>query len=217
MSLLDLFCGSGGGTVGYHRAGFDPIIGVDITPQPHYPFGFIKSDALEYLAAHGHEYDAIHASPPCQAFSAFKSMWNAKEHLDLVTPTRQLLVRSGRPYVIENVIGAPLIRPIMLCGTMFALGVKNAELRRHRLFECGGGFNWTALIPSCAHHHSGRVIGVYGGHGRDRRRSGRGCQDFSLADRAAAMGIDWMTGKGLSQAIPPAYTEFIGRELVLLI
>jgi DNA (cytosine-5)-methyltransferase 1 len=212
--LLDLFCGAGGAAMGYHRAGFDEIVGVDIKPMKRYPFQFVQGDALEYLAAHGREFDAIHASPPCQAFTALKSMWNAKEHADLVAPTRELLKKIGRPYVIENVPGAPLIRPIMLCGTMFGLGVKNAELRRHRLFELG--FKWGAMIPPCAHYHRGIVCGVYGGHGRDRRRlpARDGLQGFPHADRAAAMGIDWMEGNGLSQAIPPAYTEFIGRQLI---
>lgn len=238
MRLLDLFCGAGGAAMGYHRAGFTEIVGVDIKPQKHYPFSFVQRDALEYVAAHGREFDAIHASPPCQAFTALHSMWNAREHPNLVAPTRDCLTATGRPYVIENVPGAPLFEPIMLCGSMFGLGTGDAELRRHRLFELHG---FTLLTPRCQHYTRTLVIGVYGGHGRDRRRTvgvygdgnGRdyrkhpatvlvtghagaasvrdGCLQFSTAQRREAMGIDWMTGDELSQAIPPAYTEFIGK------
>jgi DNA (cytosine-5)-methyltransferase 1 len=151
-------------------------------------------------------------------------MWNAREHPDLVEPTRAALKATGRPYVIENVPGAPLVGSVTLCGTMFGLRTDegHAELRRHRLFESDPFL--FALLPPC--HHNGAVIGVYGGHGRDRRRSvtvtghagGRsvrdGTQQFSTPARREAMGIDWMTGNELSQAIPPAYTEFIGKQLI---
>ena len=195
--------------MGYHRAGFD-VVGVDIVQQKRYPFEFQRADALEFCREHRGEFDAIHASPPCQAFTALKTMWNAKEHSDLVGPTRELLVETGKLYVIENVVGAPLIAPFMLCGTMFGLGVLGAELRRHRLFEAS--FNVWPSTP-CQHRGRARVIGVYGGHGRDRRRK-TSTQDFSVADRRTAMGIDWMTGAELSQAIPPAYTEFIGGKML---
>jgi len=223
--LLDLFCGAGGAAMGYYRAGFD-VVGVDIKPQPHYPFRFVQGDALNPPVDLS-RFDAIHASPPCQAHSALKSMWNAREHLDLIEPTRAMLEGSGLPYVIENVPGAPLKHLTVLCGTSFGLGVGDAELRRHRLFEtsfCIG------LVPPCAHYSRGRVIGFYGGHGRDRRRvkpatigvyghgggsSKRdGTRQFNVAERREAMGIEWMTGAELSQAIPPAYTEFIGRQLL---
>lgn len=221
--LLDLFCGGGGAGYGYHLAGFE-VTGVDHKPQPRYPFRFIHADALEYCREHWHEYDAIHASPPCQAYTALKSMWNSREHPDLVAPTRDILERTERPYVIENVPGAPLRASVMLCGTMFDLGSGDAELWRHRYFET----NITiGLIQSCQHYQRRkRVIGVYGGHGRDRRRvvtvvggsGGKstrdGMQQFTVAERSAAMGIDWMTGAELSQAIPPAYTEFIGKHLI---
>lgn len=137
------------------------------------------------------------------------------------------MIESGKPYVIENVPGAPLKFPILLCGSMFNLGTNEAELRRHRLFE----MPWfRELIPLCQHYDRQKVIGVYGGHGRDRRRikpatvgvwgkaggssTRDGCQQFSTSERAEAMGIDWMTGAELSQAIPPAYTEFIGKQLI---
>lgn len=206
--LLDLFCCAGGAGEGYRRAGFD-VTGVDIRPQPNNPHKFIQGDALEYLREHGHEYDAIHASPPCQAHSDLKHMWNAKKHADLIGPTRELLKAIGKPWIIENVEGAPLLTPIMLCGTMFGLGAEGAELRRHRLFEISWGF----LLPPCCNHSKPRVIGVYGGHGRDRRRV-QNTQDFSTEARREAMGIDWMTGAELSQAIPPDYTQWLGEKML---
>lgn len=225
--LLDLFCGAGGAGMGYHQAGFE-VVGVDLAPQKHYPFEFHKVDAFEYLAEHWQEFDAIHASPPCQKFTALKAMWNAREHPDLIESTRQRLKVTGLPYVIENVPGAPLTDYIILCGSMFGLGCKRAELRRHRWFEV----NPQMLLTPCCQHgwttqtigvygHSGgwsnrvrsAVIGVYGGHGRDRRRRMNG-QNFPTSARAEAMGIDWMTGTELSQAIPPAYTRFIGEQLM---
>ena len=215
--------------MGYHRAGFE-VVGVDIKPQPHYPFEFHQADAFEYLRDHGHEFDAIHASPPCQAHSALKTMPNSKQHDDLLTPMRRELQQAGKPFVIENVVGAPMFDALTLCGTMFDLGVGSAELRRHRIFEC------SHFIPRpgpCRHYMRGKVIGVYGGHGRDRRRvkpktvtiighagwsSVRdGTQQFSTDERKIAMGIDWMNGNELSQAIPPAYTEYIGRKLLEVI
>jgi len=213
MRLLDLFCGAGGAAKGYHRAGFTEITGIDIVPQPRYPYTFIQSDALEYLVEHGHEYDMIHASPPCQAYSAMtKGRWQDRlaGHPNLIGATRELLLESGVRYVIENVPGAgsELINPIMLCGTMFNLETKGgSQLRRHRLFECPGPF---ALTPPC-NHKSGSVIGVYGGGQHPNRRNGKGT--FGVADRRDAMGIQWMTGKELSQAIPPAYTEWIAHKL----
>lgn len=231
--LLDLFSGAGGCSVGYSLAGFD-VVGVDLKPMPRYPFKFHQGDALAFLEAHGREFDAIHASPPCQKFcSLTKGLHKDSDHPDLVAPVRELLIASGKPYVIENVVGAPLINPIVLCGTMFGLGVKEAgaELRRHRLFES----NRFLFSRECQHNTTPQVIGVYGGggahYGRPARRprtvgvwggSGGfsqrdGVQQFSTVERAEAMGIDWMTGKELSQAIPPAYTEFIGRQLIDLL
>lgn len=208
--------------MGYHRAGFD-VVGVDIKPQPRYPFEFHQADALEYCAAHGHEFDAIHASPPCQFGTVLRALHSGKNYHNLIPGTRTALLATGKPWVIENVEGAKkhLINPIMLCGTMFGLGTDNAELWRHRLFELSGFF---VLTPTC-NHTASRVVGVYGGHGRDRRvitvvghtggRSTRQATNgFSKRQRNEAMGIDWMTQAGLSQAIPPAYTEYIGRFLM---
>ena len=229
--LLDLFCCQGGAGMGYHRAGFD-VVGVDINPQPRYPFRFVQADALEFLARHGHEFDAIHASPPCQAFCALKGMPNYKEHPNLIPQTRALLRATGKPYVIENVPGAPLENAVMLCGTMFGLCTKcGAELRRHRLFET----NWLLLCGLTCRHgkvapraitvtghtamsHSSRwsrrrTITVTGSTAQQNVVRNEERETFDVRAAQEAMGIDWMPMKGLSQAIPPSYTEFIGRQL----
>lgn len=208
MKLLDLFCGAGGCAVGYHRAGFDSIVGVDIKPQPNYPFALVQADALEYLEAHGAEFDAIHASPPCQAFSAMNSMVKAS-HPDLVEPVRRLLRALGKPYAIENVEGAPLEPPsLVLCGTMFGLRV-----RRHRVFEVRPAV--ATLVPACSCRNgvrSGRLIGQRVG---GRVRNGRTMPPPATeADRREAIGVLWMTCREARQAIPPAYTEFVGRLLL---
>lgn len=195
--LLDLFCGGGGCSRGYHDAGFD-VVGVDLNPMPEYPYEFHQGDALEYLREHGHKFDAIHASPPCQAYSWSARRWNV-ERADLVGPTRELLIAIGRPYVIENVVGAPLHNPVVLTGTMFGLGVV-----RRRLFET----NWFLLAPSYVSPVGSVREGQYvtvAGHGGDGRAA--------LHLWKAAMGIDWMTRKQLTQAIPPAYTHYIGTQL----
>lgn len=201
---LDLFCGAGGASMGLWRAGFD-VIGVDIRPQPRYPFLFIQSDALRPPVDPA-RFDFVWASPPCQAHSALKTSWNAKQHADRIPETRAMLIAAAIPYAIENVVGAPLRSSIMLCGTQFGLGVNDAELWRHRHFEC----SFPVPMRLCRHGERSRVIGVYGGHGRDRRRNVN-ARDYSTEARREAMGIDWMTGTSLSQAIPPAYSEFIGR------
>lgn len=205
---LDLFCGAGGAGMGLHRAGFD-VVGVDLKPQPRYPFRFVQADATKPPFDLS-RFDFIWASPPCQAHTDLKSAWNAKKHADLIPATRALLEASGRPFAIENVVGAPVRSSIMLCGTQFDLGADDAELWRHRHFET----NFPVSIRLCRHHSRSRVIGVYGGHGRDRRRKAN-TQDYSTAQRREAMGIDWMTSMELSQAIPPAYGEFIGRAAML--
>ena len=190
--------------MGYHRAGFE-VVGVDIKPQKNYPFEFHQGDALEYSLD---GFDAIHASPPCQAHTALRTAWNAKKHPDLLTPTLQYLRTVSIPWVVENVPGAPIRHDLLLCGTMFGLGLDNAELRRHRWFELN--WSWVASPLACSHGTKPITIGVYGQHGRDHRRSVQ--TFFSVADGRKAMGIAWTTGDELSQAIPPAYTEYIGRQ-----
>ncbi len=203
--LLDLFCGAGGAAMGYSRAGFE-VVGVDIAPQKNYPFAFIQADAMTFPLE---GFDAIHASPPCQAFTALRTAWNAKPNPDLLTPMRLRLAEVSTPWVIENVPGAPPPFHVLLCGSMFGLGIATAALRRHRYFQ----LNWPMpLAPSCAHRRGFPVIGVYGGHGRDRRRA-RNTEYFGQALRKVAMGIDWMVEDELSEAIPPAYTEFLGKFL----
>ena len=227
--LLDLFCGAGGASMGYHRAGFEVVLGVDIKPQPHYPFEFHQADALTYPLE---GFDAYHASPPCQKFSVMTNgRWQDRvpNHPDLIQPTRERLVANGKPFVIENVPGAKhlLINPIMLCGTAFNLGTKQGnQLRRHRYFELSFPFN--DFLPQCQ-HNTGSVIGVYGGGQHPLRRKPAtigvwghaggsskrdGLVQFGTDARREAMGIDWMTGNELSEAIPPAYTEYIGKYLM---
>jgi DNA (cytosine-5)-methyltransferase 1 len=217
--LLDLFCGAGGAAMGYHRAGFE-VVGVDVKPQPNYPFEFVQDDALKWLTERlsvgpmSYDLDAIHASPPCQAHTLHNGA--RTDHPDLIGPTRELLEQTGLPYVIENVVGAPLNDPFLLCGSMFPghlvqVGYDTRELRRHRLFET----NWdVGLVPQCQHRW--RASGVYGDHFRMGRRSSDG--EFSGARAlelgSAVMGIDWMTWPELVQAIPPSYTQWIGCQLV---
>jgi DNA (cytosine-5)-methyltransferase 1 len=212
--LLDLFCGAGGAAMGYARAGFE-VVGVDIHPQPRYPFEFHRADAIEFLESITPSIwhlAAIHASPPCQRFSDLaKRNGNAAAWPDLIAPVREHLVAAGLPYVIENVEGAPLLDPIVLCGAMFP------ELRviRHRLFESN--------LPLFAPTHGAHPL-VFT---HDRRKAHYGHLDedtafvqvtgggnASVANKRAAMGIDWMIGRELNEAIPLAYTEFIGRQLI---
>jgi DNA (cytosine-5)-methyltransferase 1 len=215
--LLDLFCGAGGAAMGYSRAGFE-VVGVDINPQPHYPFEFFQADALELLSAANHieldipasilsGFDAIHASPPCQRYSVATVFHPGRqaEHPDLVGPTRELLQMSGLPWVIENVMGAPLLNPVMLCGTMF----DGLKVYRHRIFEAEPPIYWPPYHNWHEHRPTevGRKVAEHGwmtvaGHFSNAAAGGR------------AMGIDWMTRDELRQAIPPAYTEWIGRQLL---
>lgn len=209
--LLDLFCGGGGAAVGYHRAGFD-VIGVDNKPQPDYPFEFHQTDALEFLDRFwgAKPFDAIHASPPCQHHTALAKGNNANQHAhpELISPTRELLKATGLPYVIENALTAPLIAPIVLCGDMFGLNVI-----RHRKFESN------LLLWAPEHQpHRGRVMGWRHGvryEGVYVAMYGNGGGKGSLAEWQAASGIDWITTKKcLKEAIPPAYTEFVGGQLM---
>lgn len=215
--LLDLFCGAGGAAVGYHRAGF-VVVGVDIKPQPNYPFEFWQQNALEFLRYarkwdDGHEteagfFDAIHASPPCQGYTTMRNRHGSSSPL-LISETRQLLVATGLPYVIENVLGARrhMVDPYVLSGKMFGLGV-----HRPRLFET----NWPWLQPPPAGAHRDPVA-VYGKNDQRRlwtRRDGSSLHAATLEEASVAMGIDWMTWDELREAIPPAYTELIGHQLL---
>ena len=221
--------------MGYHRSGFD-VVGVDHRPQPRYPFEFIRADAMMYLknlldterdniidpeAANACGYllssfAAIHASPPCQHYSVANNIHGRKDHPDLIAPCRQLLMKTGLPYVIENVPRSPLRMAVQICG--LALGL---NARRHRWFES----NVLLFGTSCGDHSKDYVI-VFGGGGRGRAKQiGRTLKGGPIIRRPTipveksriAMGIDWMNRDELSQAIPPAYTEFLGRQLVRIV
>ena len=211
--LLDLYCGIGGSAVGYYRAGFD-VVGVDIVRQHHYPYTFVHGDAISYLRKTNlRQFDLIHASPPCKqhtiarrvALSRYQSLFDPHPE-NMVEATRELLAASGRPYVIENVPGAPLIEPVRYCGSSFGL-----QVRRHRLFET----SLPIVAPACDHNSQPHPVGVYGQGGAwTRTQPGGGGTKVAGPDAARALGIDWTTEQaGLSQAVPPAYTEHIGRQL----
>lgn len=216
MRLLDLFCCAGGAGMGYHRAGFE-VVGVDIADQPDYPFEFHCGDALEFLAEHGAEFDAVHASPPCQAHSAAtkgnRARGRVDQHVDLIPATRAALDAIGAPYVIENVQGSTLRRDLTLCGLMFGLRVF-----RHRYFELGG---WTADAPGHPTHRGHRVSGWRHGvryEGDMLAVYGDGGGKADAAECREGLGIDWTWDRGrLIEAIPPAYTEFIGAGLLAAI
>jgi len=193
--------------MGYYLAGFQ-VYGIDHRQQ-RYPFEFRMCDALRFAKHKAHLFDAIHASPPCQRFSAASAndLRNIGRRPDLLKPTRELLEEIGLPYVIENVPGAPMRNPGMLCGTMFNLTCKRGTLRRHRLFET----NWNLEVPEHP-EHEGPTIGVYG-HGRNPGGTG----GASAADCRTVMGIHWAGRDAVSQAIPPAYTRFIGEQLIKLV
>jgi DNA (cytosine-5)-methyltransferase 1 len=206
--LLDAYCGAGGAARGYQQAAFY-VVGVDIAAQRRYAGDeFHRGDAIEFIRRHGREFDAIHASPPCQAFTAVRRLGKraGEGALDLVEPTRDALMHAGRPWVIENVEGAPLRQPLKLCGSSFGLGV-----RRHRLFESSEFL----LGRRCQHRQQPRPIAVYGDHPQQPGdRTYRVNRARTLAEGRAAMGIDWMLWAELTQAIPPVYCEHIGRQLL---
>lgn len=203
LAVLDVCCGAGGLSMGYHLAGFE-VVGVDIVPQPNYPFTFHQADALEYLAgitASGEieRYAFTHASWPCQN-KARVTAWRGRreDHPDLITPGRQLQRATGIPWVIENVPEAAwdgTLRPdYILCGSQFGL-----KVRRHRVFETswGGGGD---LLPPCWHPK-----------GRNKLMSFEHKDERAYAD---AMGCTWMTNLEARQAVPPTYSEWIGRQFL---
>lgn len=215
--LLDLFCGEGGAGMGYHRAGFD-VTGIDVTDQPRYPCDFVKADALDYLAEHGSGFDAIHASPPCTDYSALKSRAGDHGTAHLLPDTRVALITLGHPWIMENVPGAPLPAAVVLCGSMFGLGThcrdgRWRQLRRHRLFEHHPA---VPAWPPYTCQHVGQPIGVYGNGGGGVQNMQRGGDTYkgTRAEAVAALDVPWMSRAGVSQAIPPAYTEHLGAQLL---
>jgi DNA (cytosine-5)-methyltransferase 1 len=208
--LLDLFCCQGGASMGYHRAGFD-VVGVDCAEQPGYPFEFHQGDALTYLADSYWDFDAIHASPPCHDHSDLAHRTGTDGTGDLLAATLDALARLDIPWVVENVEGAPMPGALVLCGTEFGLSAMTKTgrrwLRRHRLFASnrllmGAGGCSCSMRP---------IVGVYGTGGGGQMTRG---YKSTKAEAEEALGIDWMDRYGLSQAIPPAYTEFIGAQLL---
>jgi DNA (cytosine-5)-methyltransferase 1 len=202
--LLDLFCGAGGAAMGYHRAGFD-VVGVDIVNQPRYPFQFVRDDAMTYPLD---GFDAIHASPPCQAYIRSGMVAKDGRHPDLLAPTRASLERTGLPWVIENVPGAPMRPDAILCGSQFGLAV-----RRHRWFE----LSWGEPILTLCCNHSQPITGVYGhphGKGGAWRNGKRPMLPSDHETWSREMDIDWMRPLELAAAIPPAYTQYIGEQLL---
>ena len=211
--VLDLFCGVGGASMGISRAGFR-VEGVDIHPQPDYPFDFHQADAIKWLEdileSGFDEFDAYFASPPCQAYSAANKQWRNKgyEYPDMVEVTRELLLATGKPFVLENVPRSPLRKDLELCMSMFDDG-REFMVRRHRVFEIHG---FEVPQPEHKKHHGGgrvgdgRIISVFG-HGGGRRYNHASSK---IDDWCVAMGIDWTRKrKSLAEAIPPAYTEYI--------
>ncbi|MFQ5503099.1 MAG: DNA cytosine methyltransferase [Phycisphaerae bacterium] len=215
--LLDLFCGAGGAAVGYHRAGFDEIVGVDVERQPNYPFTFVQADALGWDDWEG--FDLIHASPPCQAYSRMRHLpWlKDRDYPDLVPPTRRLCQSQDVPWVMENVEDAPMAKQptlrglhgVVLCGQMYGL-----PIFRHRIFESSFAISQPGHPVHPPTGNTGRLI--------NKRRQNRGTiltiaghsSGWTPEEQRAAMGIPWMTRDELTQAIPPAYTEYIGREFL---
>lgn len=210
MRILDLFCGAGGAAMGYAQAGFD-VVGIDIAPQPRYPFQFVQDNALTWLGDDLAGFDVIHASPPCQGYSDLRHR-TGRDYPKLIETVRDALERSGKPYVIENVEGAPLRDPVMLCGTMFA----GLRVLRHRLFESN--------LPLAAPSHHNRHPRVFT---HDKRKAHYGKLDqntafvqvtgggnCSIANARDAMKIGWMNKAELNEAIPPAYTRWVGGQLL---
>ncbi len=215
--ILDLFCGQGGAGMGYHLAGFE-VVGVDCKAQPRYPFRFYQADAFEFLEKHWQKYDAIHASPPCQAYSNLTPRNCKPRHIARIAETRLLLLQlcpvtdslRWRPWIIENVIGAMdyMQSPLKLCGSMFGL-----KCYRHRLFETNEwGETWLPAPPKCNHNFIPLLVTTASKSSR-ALRAREGMPYKTVKNAPAAYGIDWMTSDGLKEAIPPAYTEWIGSRL----
>ena len=210
LKLLDLFCGAGGASHGYAMAGFD-VTGIDIKHGKRYPYTYIRDDVRNYLnLEYLQQFDIIHASPPCQTHSATKHLRNAQGNttnkIDMIDEVRAALIASGKPYIIENVPGAPLIDPIMLCGSAFGL-----KVRRHRLFES----NLPLQGTKCDHKTQGKPVGIYGSMRDEIPNGGHTAKTMEQANEA--MGIYWMLWGELVEAIPPMYTEYLGKQNRLII
>jgi DNA (cytosine-5)-methyltransferase 1 len=207
MKLLDLFCGVGGASVGYAQAGFE-VHGVDLKHGKRYPFTYLRADVLDVLKDDEYiqQFDVIHASPPCQTHSITQHLRNAQgkstSKIDLIPETRAALIASGKPYIIENVPGSPLIDPIQLCGSSFGL-----KVRRHRLFES----NMNLVGSICDHKSQGRPIGVYGSL-KDEIPNGGKTAD-TIDEARNAMNMPWAIWTELVEAIPPAYTKYLGDQI----
>ena len=207
MKLLDLFCGVGGASVGYAQAGFE-VHGVDLKHGKRYPFTYLRADVLDILKDKEFmsQFDVIHASPPCQTHSITQHLRKAQgkstKKLDLIPETRAALIASGKPYIIENVPGSPLINPIQLCGSSFGL-----KVRRHRLFES----NLSLIGSECLHKEQGRPVGVYGSLRDDIPHGGKTADSIDQAREA--MGISWAIWSELVEAIPPLYTSYLGNQI----
>ena len=207
MKLLDLFCGVGGASVGYARAGFE-VTGVDLKHGKRYPYTYLRADVLDVLQDHKfiQQFDVIHASPPCQTHSITKHLRNAQGNttskIDLIPETRAALIAADKPYIIENVPGSPLINPIQLCGSSFGL-----KVRRHRLFES----NMPLEGSVCNHKLQGRPVGVYGSLNDEIPKGGKTAA--TIDEARDAMGMPWAIWTELVEAIPPAFTEYLGGQI----
>ena len=207
MKLLDLFCGVGGASVGYARAGFE-VHGVDLKHGKRYPYTYTRADVLDVLQDDNfiQQFDVIHASPPCQTHSITQHLRNAQgkttSKIDLIPETRAALIASDKPYIIENVPGSPLINPIQLCGSSFGL-----KVRRHRLFES----NMPLEGSVCNHKLQGRPIGVYGSLNDEIPKGGKTAA--TIDEARDAMGMPWAIWTELVEAIPPAFTEYLGGQI----
>jgi DNA (cytosine-5)-methyltransferase 1 len=207
MKLLDLFCGVGGASTGYAQAGFE-VHGVDLKHGKRYPFTYVRADVLDVLKDEDYiqQFDVIHASPPCQTHSITKHLRNAQgkstSKIDLIPETRAALIASGKPYIIENVPGSPLIDPIQLCGSSFGL-----KVRRHRLFES----NMPLVGSVCDHKSQGRPVGIYGS--LNDQIPGGGKTASTISEARQAMGMEWAIWTELVEAIPPAFTKYLGDQI----
>jgi DNA (cytosine-5)-methyltransferase 1 len=206
MKLLDLFCGVGGASAGYTAAGFD-VTGIDLKHGKRYPYTYIKGNVSDYLNnEYLQQFDVIHASPPCQTHSITQHLRNAQgkstSKIDMIPEVRAALIASGVPYIIENVPGSPLIDPVQLCGSSF-----NLKVRRHRLFES----NIKLKRSICNHKAQGKPVGVYGS--LNDEIPGGGHTAKTLQQARLAMGIEWALWGELVEAIPPIYTEYLGKQI----